>query len=204
MKFTLGWLKQHLETTATLEQICDKLTAIGLEVEKVEDRGKTLAPFIIAHVLTAEKHPNADRLKVTTVDTGKEKLQVVCGAPNCRPGIRTVYVPLGIKIVSGIESDGMLASAAELGITRDNAGIIELRGGQDKLSVRFFFSDSESFLPFGGGDLQESLGSTLASSVRPTNRPADTLPWLSLYKKQLANKLPMIMPTSTETRCVRS
>src|SRR5882757_438645 len=95
MKFTLSWLKQHLDTSASLEAICEKLTALGLEVEKVEDRGKSLAPFIIAHVLTAEKHPNADRLKLTTVDTGKEKLQVVCGAPNARAGLKVVLARPG-------------------------------------------------------------------------------------------------------------
>ena len=125
MKFSLSWLKNHLETTASLEEICDKLTAIGLEVEKVEDRGKALAPFIIAEVLTAEKHPQADRLKVTTVNTGKEKLQVVCGAPNCRAGMKTVLARPGdimpdsgeaLKkgVIRGVESQGMLCAADEL------------------------------------------------------------------------------------------
>jgi phenylalanyl-tRNA synthetase beta chain len=137
MKFTLAWLKQHLETTASLEAICDKLTAIGLEVEKVEDRGRTLAPFIIAEVLTAEKHPNADRLKVTTVNTGKEKLQVVCGAPNCRAGLKVVLARPGdvmpdsgeaLKkgIIRGVESQGMLCAADELALGSEHEGIIEL------------------------------------------------------------------------------
>jgi phenylalanyl-tRNA synthetase beta chain len=137
MKFTLNWLKQHLDTQAPLQEVCDKLTAVGLEVEAVHDRGKTLAPFIVAHVLTAEKHPDADRLKVTTVDTGKEKLQVVCGAPNCRAGLKVVLARPGdvmpntgeaLKkgVIRGVESQGMLCAADELGLGDEHAGIIEL------------------------------------------------------------------------------
>ncbi|MFY9288324.1 MAG: phenylalanine--tRNA ligase subunit beta [Alphaproteobacteria bacterium] len=138
MKFTLDWLKQHLDTKASLQEICDKLTAIGLEVESVQDRGKSLAPFIIAEVLTAEKHPQADRLKVTTVNTGKEKLQVVCGAPNCRAGIKVVLARPGDVMpdsgealkkgtIRGVESNGMLCAADELGLSsEETSGIIEL------------------------------------------------------------------------------
>jgi phenylalanyl-tRNA synthetase beta chain len=138
MKFTLSWLKQHLDTGEKLEAICDKLTAIGLEFEAVHDRGKALAPFIIAHVLTAEKHPDADRLKVTTVDTGKEKLQVVCGAPNCHAGMKAVLARPGdvmpdngeaLKkgMIRGVESQGMLCAADELKLQDDATdGIIEL------------------------------------------------------------------------------
>ncbi|HEU0117207.1 MAG TPA: phenylalanine--tRNA ligase subunit beta [Alphaproteobacteria bacterium] len=137
MKFTLTWLKQHLDTTASLTEICDKLTALGLEVESVQDRGKALAPFIIAEVLTAEKHPQADRLKVTTVNTGKEKLQVVCGAPNCRAGLKAVLARPGdvmpdsgeaLKkgVIRGVESNGMLCAMDELGLGSEHAGIIEL------------------------------------------------------------------------------
>jgi phenylalanyl-tRNA synthetase beta chain len=137
MKLTLSWLKQHLETKASLQEICDKLTAIGLEVEKIEDHGKALAPFIIAHVLTAEKHPGADRLKVTTVDTGKERLQIVCGAPNCRAGMKAVLArpgdvmpdsgePLKKGMIRGVESQGMLCAVDELGIGDEHDGIIDL------------------------------------------------------------------------------
>lgn len=137
MKFTLHWLKQHLDTKASLAEICDRLTAIGLEVEAVHDRGKALAPFIIAHVLTAEKHPDADRLKITTVDTGKEKLQVVCGAPNCRAGMKAVLArpgdlmpntgePLKKGVIRGQESQGMLCATDELGLGDEHTGIIEL------------------------------------------------------------------------------
>lgn len=137
MKFTLDWLKHHLETMASLQEICDKLTSIGLEVESVKDNGKALAPFIIAEVLTAEKHPQADRLKVTTVNTGKETIQVVCGAPNCRPGIKAVLARPGdvmpdsgeaLKkgVIRGVESQGMLCAMDELGLGDEHAGIIEL------------------------------------------------------------------------------
>ncbi|MDP9128222.1 MAG: phenylalanine--tRNA ligase subunit beta [Pseudomonadota bacterium] len=137
MKFTLAWLKQHLDTEAPLQAICDRLTALGLEVENVDDPGKTLAPFIIAHVLSAEKHPQADRLKVARVDTGKERLQVVCGAPNCRAGIKAVLARPGdvmpdsgeaLKkgVIRGVESQGMLCAADELRLGDEHAGIIEL------------------------------------------------------------------------------
>ncbi len=137
MKFTLSWLKQHLDTEASLQEICDKLTAIGLEVEKVEDHGKTLAPFIVAHVIEAVPHPNADRLRVATVDTGKEKLQVVCGAPNCRAGMKAVLArpgdvmpdkdePLKKGMIRGVESQGMLCAVDELGIGDEHEGIIDL------------------------------------------------------------------------------
>ena len=88
MKFTLSWLKDHLDTSASLEQIAEKLTAVGLEVENIEDRAKTYEAFKVAYVEKAEKHPDADRLRVCIVDTGKEKLQVVCGAPNARAGMK--------------------------------------------------------------------------------------------------------------------
>src|SRR5688572_21657302 len=95
MKFTLGWLKEHLDTDASLEDITTKLTSLGLELESVEDRAKLFAPFKVAHVISAEKHPDADRLKVLIVDTGKEKLQVVCGAPNARAGMKGIFAPDG-------------------------------------------------------------------------------------------------------------
>ena len=137
MKFTLSWLKQHLDTTASLGDICAKLTALGLEVEGVKDPSKSLQPFIIAEVLTAEKHPQADRLKVTTVHTGAETLQIVCGAPNCRAGLKVVLARPGDVIPStgdalkkgvirGVESQGMLCSAAELALAGDAEGIMEL------------------------------------------------------------------------------
>ena len=98
MKFTLSWLKEHLETDATLDEITEKLTAIGLEVEGVEDKAAELAPFTIAHVIEARQHPNADRLRVCIVDTGTEQVQVVCGAPNARTGMKGVFAAAGAYI----------------------------------------------------------------------------------------------------------
>src|SRR3546814_6352740 len=95
MKFTLGWLKDHLDTTASLKEITDKLSMIGLEVESVADRAEALKPFTVAYVKEARQHPNADRLRVCIVDTGKGEVQVVCGAPNARSGMKGVFAPVG-------------------------------------------------------------------------------------------------------------
>jgi len=138
MKFTLPWLKEHLETDASLAEIVDKLTMIGLEVESVEDKATLLKPFVVASVVSAEKHPNADRLRVCMVDIGDGKpIQVVCGAPNARAGMKGVFSPpgtfipgknitLSVGTIRGVESRGMLCSAAELMISDDHEGIIEL------------------------------------------------------------------------------
>src|SRR5712691_11245038 len=137
-KFTLAWLKEHLDTDAPLEAIVDKLTMIGLEVERVDDKGKALAPFTIARVISADQHPNADRLRVCVVDTGAgDPVQVVCGAPNARAGMKGVFVTPGAFIpgknmtlavgnIRGVESRGMLVSEFELQISDDHEGIIEL------------------------------------------------------------------------------
>ena len=99
MKFTLDWLKEHLDTNESLAAIADKLTMIGLEVEKIEDKAKLLAPFTIARVIEAKQHPNADRLRVCMVDAGDGKpVQVVCGAPNARTGMIGVFSPPGTYI----------------------------------------------------------------------------------------------------------
>jgi phenylalanyl-tRNA synthetase beta chain len=139
VKFTLSWLKEHLDTDEPLEKLADKLTMIGLEVESIEDKAKALAPFTIARVISAEKHPNADKLRVCMVDTGDgaAPVQVVCGAPNARAGLISVFSPpgtyipgknitLGVGTIRGVESRGMLCSAAELQISDDHDGIMEL------------------------------------------------------------------------------
>src|SRR5213082_2817780 len=139
MKFTLSWLKDHLDTDEPLEKLADKLTMIGLEVEHIEEKAEALAPFSIARVISAEQHPNADRLRVCMVDVGDggEPVQVVCGAPNARTGMVSVFSPLGTFIpgknitlgvgtIRGVESRGMLCSAAELEISEDHDGIMEL------------------------------------------------------------------------------
>ena len=138
MKFTLSWLKEHLDTSATLAEITDRLTAIGFEVEGIENPAEKLAPFTIAQVLTAERHPQADKLQVLTVDAGGgEPIQVVCGAPNARAGLKGVfgapgaYVPgsdLTLKVASirGVESRGMMCSIRELELGDEHDGIIAL------------------------------------------------------------------------------
>lgn len=138
MKFSLTWLKDYLETTATVQEICDALNAIGLEVEGVEDPAEKLAGFRIAHVLTAARHPDADKLQVLTVDTGDgQPLQVVCGAPNARAGMKGVLGLPGATVpangmvlrksaIRGVESNGMMCSTRELELGEDHDGIIEL------------------------------------------------------------------------------
>ncbi|MCJ8149204.1 phenylalanine--tRNA ligase subunit beta [Shinella sedimenti] len=137
MKFTLSWLKDHLDTDASLDEICEKLTAIGLEVEDVDDKA-AFKPFVIAKVVSAEQHPNADKLRVLMVDTGKgDPIQVVCGAPNARAGLigafaaPGTYVPgidvtLSVGNIRGVESRGMMCSEKELEISDNHDGIIEL------------------------------------------------------------------------------
>ena len=137
MKFTLSWLKEHLETSADAGQIADTLTRIGLEVETIEDKGAALKDFIVAHVVSAEKHPNADKLKLCMVDTGDDIVQVVCGAPNAHTGMKGVFARPGVAIpasgevlkvsaIRGVESRGMLCSERELLLSAEHDGIIEL------------------------------------------------------------------------------
>ncbi|WP_339768328.1 phenylalanine--tRNA ligase subunit beta [uncultured Pseudosulfitobacter sp.] len=141
MKFTLSWLKSHLETDATLDEITYALTDLGLEVEGVEDRGAALAAFTIGYVESAEKHPDADRLRVCQVQTDEGVKQIICGAPNARQGITVVvakpgvYVPgidttIGVGTIRGIESYGMMASERELELSEEHDGIIELASGE--------------------------------------------------------------------------
>ncbi|MDR7033509.1 phenylalanine--tRNA ligase subunit beta [Mesorhizobium sp. BE184] len=137
MKFTLSWLKDHLDTDATLKEIVERLTSIGLEVEHVDDKA-ALKPFVIARVVSAVQHPDADRLRVLTVDTGSgNPIQVVCGAPNARAGMigafaaPGTYVPgidvtLAVGKIRGVESHGMMCSERELELSDDHNGIIDL------------------------------------------------------------------------------
>ncbi len=138
MKFTLDWLKEHLDTSASVEEIGKALTMIGLEVERIESQGKALDTFVTAHVVSAEQHPNADKLRVCKVDAGTgELIDVVCGAPNARTGLKSVfafpgtYIPgkdmtIGKGNIRGQVSNGMLCSDAELELSEDHDGIIEL------------------------------------------------------------------------------
>lgn len=137
MKFTLNWLKTHLDTKASLEEICTKLNQIGFEVEKIINPAEQLAAFYAAKVIALEKHPNADKLKLCIVDTGKEKVQLVCGAPNVRTGMIGVFAPPGAHIpgtgldlkpakIRGVDSFGMLCSKHEMMLSDDHDTIIEL------------------------------------------------------------------------------
>ncbi|MGH7032704.1 MAG: phenylalanine--tRNA ligase subunit beta [Stellaceae bacterium] len=137
MKTTLGWLKTHLDTEASLAAIVQTLVMSGLEVESVENRAKDLAPFIIGRIIEARPHPNADRLKLCRVDTGQGEVEVVCGAPNARGGLVGVFAPPGTVIprngmvlkasqIRGVQSNGMLCSGYELKLSEDREGIIEL------------------------------------------------------------------------------
>ena len=140
MKFTLSWLRDHLDTQADLATICETLTRIGLEVEHVHDPAAALRDFVVARIISADQHPNADRLRVCSVDVGgPTPVQVVCGAPNARAGLVSVFAAPGVRIpakdfvltkgnVRGVDSNGMLCSAAELGLSEEHDGIIELSG----------------------------------------------------------------------------
>jgi phenylalanyl-tRNA synthetase beta chain len=141
MKFTLSWLKSHLETDASIDEICETLTDLGLEVEGVENPAAKLSDFIIGKVTHAEKHPDADKLKVCTVDAGDGPTQIICGAPNARAGITVVvakpgtYIPglditISVGKIRGIESFGMMASERELEMSEEHDGIIELPAGE--------------------------------------------------------------------------
>jgi phenylalanyl-tRNA synthetase beta chain len=134
VKFTLSWLKEHLETEAGLDEIVETLTRIGLEVEGVENPAEKLAPFTVAQVLTAARHPQADKLQVLTVDAGTgEAIQVVCGAPNARAGLKGVFGPPGayvpgsdltlkVAAIRGVESRGMMCSVRELELGDEHDG----------------------------------------------------------------------------------
>jgi phenylalanyl-tRNA synthetase beta chain len=139
MKFSLSWLKQHLETDADAQTIADRLTSIGLELESLDNPAEALAPFRVAKVLTAERHPQADKLQVLTVDAGEGAVQVVCGAPNARAGMLGVFGPPGayvpgsdlmlkVAAIRGVESRGMMCSVRELQIGDEHDRIIELAG----------------------------------------------------------------------------
>ena len=141
MKFTLSWLKDHLDTDAGVEEIAEVLTDLGLEVEEVTNPAARLADFTIGKVLKAEKHPDADRLRVCQVATDQGDKQIVCGAPNAREGITVVvahpgvYVPgiditIGVGKIRGVESHGMMASEREMELSDAHDGIIELPSGE--------------------------------------------------------------------------
>jgi phenylalanyl-tRNA synthetase beta chain len=149
MKFTANWLKDHLDTNASLNEITTALTSVGLELESVEDRAAKFATFKVALIEKADKHPDADRLKVLIVDTGTEKVNVVCGAPNARTGMKGIFAPDGSFIpgtgitlkkgmIRGQESNGMMVSEREMGLSEAHDGIIEV---DDKYALGTPFAD---------------------------------------------------------------
>jgi phenylalanyl-tRNA synthetase beta chain len=155
MIITIPWLKEHLKTTAKENEIIDHLTKIGLEVEGVKEKSGEMGKFKIAKVLKAEKHPNADKLKVCDVTIGgKEILKVVCGAPNAREGLITIYAPPGAVIpktnfelkvakIRGVESKGMLCSESELNLSNESEGIIELKNKEKEIGKSYFKGSSQ-------------------------------------------------------------
>ncbi len=137
MKFTLSWLKEHLDTKASLQEICDALTITGLEVEEIEDPAETFAAYVVGEVLEAAPHPDADKLQVLKVDSGSGIVQVVCGAPNARKGLKGAFAPVGTYVsgidmtlkkakIRGVESFGMMCSERELELSEEHDGIIDL------------------------------------------------------------------------------
>jgi phenylalanyl-tRNA synthetase beta chain len=155
MIITIPWIKEHLQTTANENEIIDRLTNIGLEVEGIKENSGEMGKFKIAKVLKTEKHPNADKLKVCDVTIGgKEILKVVCGAPNAREGLITIYAPPGAVIpktnfelkvakIRGIESRGMLCSESELNLSTESEGIIELKNKEKQIGKSYFKSSSQ-------------------------------------------------------------
>ncbi|MBI1251871.1 MAG: phenylalanine--tRNA ligase subunit beta [Alphaproteobacteria bacterium] len=150
MKFTLSWLKDHLETDAAIDQIVEAMTMLGLEVEHVEDPSEKLKAFSVARILDAQPHPNADKLRVCQADTKDGRKEIVCGAPNARAGLVTVYAPIGAYVpgsgitlearpVRGVVSNGMLCSGAELELDADADGIMEL---SDDLAIGIPIADA--------------------------------------------------------------
>ena len=137
MKTTLSWLKSHLDTDAPIAALAERLVMLGHDVDGIDDRAGALDGFVVARVVAAEPHPNADRLRVCVVDNGASETQVVCGAPNARAGMKGVFGRAGVRIpktgavlaestIRGVASKGMLMSAAELALGEDHSGIIEL------------------------------------------------------------------------------
>jgi phenylalanyl-tRNA synthetase beta chain len=140
MKFTPSWLREHLDTTASVGAIVEAMTMAGLEVEHVEDPAAKLAAFSVARIVEAVKHPNADKLQVCQVETRDGRKEIVCGAPNARAGLTTIYAPIGAYVpgidvtlearpVRGVVSNGMLCSASELEVAGESSGIMELPDG---------------------------------------------------------------------------
>ncbi|RJL20128.1 phenylalanine--tRNA ligase subunit beta [Paracoccus siganidrum] len=198
MKFTLSWLKEHLETEATLDQITEALTDLGLEVEEVADPAAKLGAFTLARVLHAEQHPDADRLRVCRVLTDEGEKQIVCGAPNARAGITVVlakpgdYVPgidvtLGVGKIRGVESHGMMASERELELSDEHDGIIELPSGEV----------GQKFTDWLRANAPEKIDPMIHIKITP-NRP-DALGVHGIARDLAARGLGVLKPVQTVT-----
>ncbi|MBC9246957.1 phenylalanine--tRNA ligase subunit beta [Paracoccus sp. 11-3] len=196
MKFTLSWLKEHLDTNATLDQITDTLTDLGLEVEEVVDPAAKLQSFTLARVEHAEQHPDADRLRVCRVMTDEGEKQIVCGAPNARAGITVVlakpgdYVPgidttLGVGKIRGVESHGMMASERELELSEEHDGIIELPSGEV----------GQKFVDWLAQNAPEKIDPMIHIKITP-NRP-DALGVHGIARDLAARGLGRLKPVST-------
>ncbi|MDR1811234.1 MAG: hypothetical protein LBQ87_00220, partial [Candidatus Fibromonas sp.] len=140
MKISLNWLKRFIELKASAEEISSKLTSLGFEIEGVEEFGKTYSGLLVVEVLECNPHPDSDHLSLTKVFDGKENLQVVCGAPNVKAGIKAVLAPIGVELplpdgkslkmkkskIRGVESFGMLCAEDEIGLSQNHDGILML------------------------------------------------------------------------------
>ena len=158
MIISLSWLKNHLSTKANLNQIVERLTKVGLEVESVKKPKNDLDDFVICKIIKSQKHPNADKLKLCDVDVGTGNLvKVICGAPNARDGLLTVYAPpesiipktkmkLKVAKIRGIESRGMLCSGNELNQSSDKEGIIELKKNEKEIGKKYFKTSAEEVI----------------------------------------------------------
>ncbi|HHB81700.1 MAG TPA: phenylalanine--tRNA ligase subunit beta, partial [Aliiroseovarius sp.] len=197
MKFTLSWLKDHLETEASVDEIAEALTDLGLEVEGIENPRETLAPFTIGRVKQAEKHPDADRLRVCVVETDEGDKQIICGAPNAREGITVVvckpgdYVPgidttLSVGKIRGVESHGMMASERELELSDEHDGIIELPSGEV----------GERFADWLSANQPEKVDPVIEIAITP-NRP-DALGVRGIARDLAARGLGTLRPVHEE------
>ena len=198
MKFTLSWLKRHLDTTATLDEIVETLTDLGLEVEGVENPAARLASFTLARVKDAQQHPDADRLRVCSVETDEGIKQIVCGAPNARAGITVVlckpgdYVPgidvtLSVGKIRGVESHGMMASERELELSDEHDGIIELPSGEV----------GQKFVDWLAANRPERVDPVIEIAITP-NRP-DALGVRGIARDLAARGLGQLKPVETLT-----
>ena len=198
MKFTLSWLKRHLDTTATLDEIVETLTDLGLEVEGVENPAARLASFTLARVKDAQQHPDADRLRVCSVETDEGIKQIVCGAPNARAGITVVlckpgdYVPgidvtLSVGKIRGVESHGMMASERELELSDEHDGIIELPSGEV----------GQKFVDWLAANRPQQVDPVIEIAITP-NRP-DALGVRGIARDLAARGLGQLKPVETPT-----